>query len=153
MEEGWIRVYDEKKNKHRELPILNPMRAVLERLWERRAEVAKRTGRIPDLIFTTDDGKPVTYWRLRGPWEAARGERRLRLHNLRASCVTNLHKAGIPSLQSKEWTGHSGVAVHDRYLVTDRVAMGEIGAKYEALLDPALRSAAERAAEQSEAVQ
>jgi len=148
MEEGWIRVYIEKKNRHRELPILSPMRSVLERLWERRAEVAKQTGRIPELIFTTDDGKPVTYWRLRGPWEHARGERQLRLHDLRASCVTNLHRAGIPSLQSKEWTGHSGVEVHDRYLVTDRVAMGEIGAKYEALLGPALGSTAERAAEQ-----
>ena len=148
MEGGWVRVYIEKKNRHRDLPILSPMRAVLERLWERRAEVAKQTGRIPERIFTTDDGKPVTYWRLRGPWEHARGERRLRLHDLRASYVTNLHRAGIPSLQSKEWTGHSGVEVHDRYLVTDRVAMGEIGAKYEALLAPALGSTAERAAEQ-----
>jgi integrase len=152
MEEGWIRVYDEKKNRHRELPILSPIRVVLERLWERRAEVAKKTGRIPELIFTADDGKPFTYWRLRRPWEDARGDRRLRLHDLRASCVTNLHKAGIPSLQSKEWTGHSGVEVHDRYLVTDRVAMGEIGAKYEALLEPALGETAECAAEQKDLV-
>ena len=152
MEEGWIRVYIEKSNKHRELPILSPMRAVLERLRERRAEVARKTGRIPELIFTADDGKPMTYWRLRGPWEAARGDRRLRMHDLRASCVTNLHKAGIPSLQSMEWTGHSGVEVHSRYLVTDRVAMGEIGAKYEALLEPALGHAAECTAEQQNMV-
>jgi hypothetical protein len=64
------------------------MRVVLERLWERRAEVAKKTGKIPELIFTAADGKPFTYWRLRGPWENARGDRRLRLHDLRASRVT-----------------------------------------------------------------
>ena len=59
------------------------------------------------------------------------------------------HKAGIPSLQSKEWTGHSGVAVHGRYLVIDRVALAEIGAKYEALLGTALEmeGTAERTAE------
>jgi hypothetical protein len=42
--------------------------------------------------------------------------------------------------------------VHDRYLVTDRVAMGEIGAKYEALLEPALGTTAECTAEQKNLV-
>ena len=42
--------------------------------------------------------------------------------------------------------------MHSRYLVTDRVAMGEIGAKYEALLDLALGTAAECTAEQQNMV-
>jgi hypothetical protein len=49
---------------------------------------------------------------------------------MRASCVTNLANAGVPSLQAKEWTGHAGLEVHDRYNVVNRQALAAVGERY-----------------------
>ena len=134
MEAGWIRFYVSKTDEYREQPIIGPMRAVLEELQVQRAEVGKRTGRLSDRVFVNDAGQPVSYSRLRTPWERARGESGYRLHDLRASCVTNLANAGVPSLQAKEWTGHAGLEVHDRYNVVNRAALAVVGETYSAML-------------------
>ena len=134
LEAGWIRFYVSKTDEYREQPIIGPMNEVLEELQAHRAEVAKRTGRLTERVFVNEHGQAVTYSRLRTPWEKARGDRGLRLHDMRASCVTNLANAGVPSLQAKEWTGHAGLEVHDRYNVVNRQALAAVGERYAAML-------------------
>lgn len=139
LEAGWIRFYVAKTDEYREQPIIGPMCAVLEELRAHRAEVAKRTGRLSERVFVTDRGKPLGYGQLRKPWEAARGDSGLRIHDLRASCVTNLANAGVPSLQAKEWTGHAGLEVHDRYNVVNRQSLAVVGERYGQLLSAELQ--------------
>lgn len=132
-EEGWLRFYVSKADEWRELPLIEPLTEVLDRLEEHRATVAKATGRLTDRLFVNEQGKPVTYSRLRTPWEKARPEG-TRLHDLRASAVTNLHTAGIPDSQAMKWTGHKSIDVHAGYDVGSRVALAEIGKQYSRLL-------------------
>jgi len=139
LEAGWIRFYVSKTDEYREQPIIGPMRSVLEDLQAHRAEVARRTGRLSERVFVTDRGKPLSYGRLRQPWEEARGDSGLRIHDLRASCVTNLANAGVPSLQAKEWTGHAGLEVHDRYNVVNRQSLAVVGERYGQLLSAELQ--------------
>jgi integrase len=130
MEAGWIRFYVSKTDEYREQPIIGPMGDLLEELRAHRAEVGRATGRLSERVFVNEAGKQVTYSRLRAPWEKARGSSGLRIHDLRASCVTNLANAGVPSLQAKEWTGHAGLEVHDRYNVVNRQALAAVGERY-----------------------
>lgn len=134
LESGWIRFYVAKTDEYREQPIIGPMRDLLDEIQAHRAVVATRTGRLTERVFVTDEGRALTYSRLRQPWERARGDTGLRLHDLRASCVTNLANAGVPSLQAKEWTGHAGLGVHDRYLVVSRQSLAAVGERYCELL-------------------
>ena len=134
MESGWFRFDVAKTDEYGEQPIIGPMRDLLDGIQAHRAVVATRTGRLTERVFVTDEGRALTYSRLRQPWERARGDTGLRLHDLRASCVTNLSNAGVPSLQAKEWTGHAGLGVHDRYLVVSRQSLAAVGERYCELL-------------------
>jgi len=60
--------------------------STLPKTWR----LSPATGRLSERVFVNDRGQPVTYSRLRTPWEAARRESGFRLHDLRTSCVTNL---------------------------------------------------------------
>jgi len=132
-EDGWFRFYVSKTDEWRELPLIEPLGELVARLEAHRAMVARTTGRLSDRVFVNDAGKPMTYSRVRIPWERARHEG-LRLHDLRASAVTNLHSAGIPDSQAMKWTGHRSVGVHAGYDVGSRVALAEIGRQYSRLL-------------------
>ena len=52
----------------------------------------------------------------------------------RTGCVTNLTNAGVPMLQTKEWTVHTGLGVHDRYFVVSRQSLAAAGERYSELL-------------------
>jgi hypothetical protein len=79
---------------------------------------------LPHFVVRSADRGPRT------PWEKARGDRGYRLHDLGASWVTNPANAGVPSIQAKEWTGHAGLEIHDRYNVVSRAALAVVSDTY-----------------------
>ena len=61
------------------------------------------------------------------------------MHDLRASCVTNLANACVTLLQAKEWAGNAGLEVHDRYNVVKRQSRAVVGERYGQLLSAELQ--------------
>ena len=115
-EAGTVTFWIAKTQQELTQPMIGPVRAVLERLWQRRAEVAKDTERICERVFVNDTGKPFTYGMLRHPWERARTPDTFRLHDCRAACASNLSNAQVSSLAAMGWTSHASLAAHERYI-------------------------------------
>ena len=104
-----------------------------------RPSTASRTGRLTERELVTNEGRELTYSRLRQSWEKVRGVSGLRMHDLRASCVTNLANACVTLLQAKEWAGNAGLEVHDRYNVVKRQSRAVVGERYGQLLSAELQ--------------
>lgn len=60
---------------------------------------------------------PISGSQLQARWRDARGDPRIRFHDLRHTCASWLVQAGVPLLTVRDFLGHSTVAVTQRYAV------------------------------------
>lgn len=101
-----------KEKKVRRVPIRD------ELLWVLRWLPSKETGQV---VFVDDKGKPITPERASERLRAAAKKaelsesERLRFHDLRHTCATDLLNAGTPVHVVKEWLGHARLETTDKY--------------------------------------
>jgi integrase len=149
-ERGWLRLEpgETKNGQGRNFPLIPRLRAVLERQYQRKQQIERRTGRIIDSLFFRDNGEPIRDFR--GAWEGAcvragfgrwkdpenrRGYSGTLFHDLRRSAVRNLVRAGIPQVVAQQLTGHLTASVFKRYAIVDESMLQEAGEKLSDLYD------------------
>jgi integrase len=132
LEDGWLRLEpgETKNDEGRNYPLIPRLREVIERQYERKRDIERKTGRIVDSLFFRRNGEPIRDFR--GAWEGAckrAGHPGLLFHDLRRSAVRNLVRAGIPQLVAMQLTGHLTASVFKRYAIIDRSMLEEAGEK------------------------
>ena len=129
-ENGYIRLEpDETKNDDgREFPMIDELRAVLERQRERTRFIERKIGRFVPWVFHRE-GRPIKEFRK--AWDAAcrKAEVGDRIpHDLRRTAVRNLEQAGVPRSAAMAMVGHRTESIYRRYAITDK-KMIDLGAE------------------------
>lgn len=111
-----IRIPRTKNRQPRIIPIVGPLREVLERRWERR-KVTREDGTtlLADLVFHKA-GKPFRDYRR--AWASAfrlAGIPKRTWHDFRRTAARNMVNAGVPEKVAMEITGHLTRSIFDRY--------------------------------------
>lgn len=97
-----------KSGKPREIPLNSRLTEVLKAHRHERG----------DLVFSTDDGKPLDPSNVKRPFQAAlkkAGLRMIRIHDLRHSFASQLVMEGVPLRVVQELLGHASITMTLRY--------------------------------------
>lgn len=136
---------EQSKNKRRRVLDFSGMDDLRDTLADQLAaaeRIGRTVGRVVTAVFHEPDGTPVTAYRLRVAWEAARetaGYSHKQIHDFRRTRARNLVRAGVPESVAMKVTGHKTRSTFARYDITSGEDLREAGARVQAY-EAALRA-------------
>ncbi len=136
LDAGWLRLEpgESKNKKGGNFPLIPELRSVLQEQHKRKTRIEQATGRIVDVLFFHDDGRPVKNFR--GAWEGAcerAGHPGILFHDLKRSSARNLVRAGVPEAVAMRLIGHLTPSIFKRYAIVDETMLLEGAEKLSAL--------------------
>jgi integrase len=134
---GLLTFRDTKNGTDRDVPVLEPMRAPLEKLRAANPEA--------EYVFVRGNGERIRDFKR--AWKNATTRAGLagrKFHGLRRGMAVNLMAAGMDSQTARKITGHRDAFTFERYRVLQRGAILEAGAKLAAHLKKGARKGPRR---------
>lgn len=129
---------EQSKNKRRrklDFSAMADLRDILTDQLASAERIGRAVGRVVTVVFHEHDGTPITEYRLRVAWEAAReaaGYPHKQIHDFRRTRARNLVRAGVPESVAMKVTGHLTRSMFSRYDITSGDDLREAGARAQA---------------------
>ncbi|MDP2578211.1 MAG: site-specific integrase [Candidatus Palauibacterales bacterium] len=128
---------NETKNaKPRRFPLIERVRHILDKQWERKEQIERQRQIIVPWVFMLDHGGPIKY--PEKSWKRATkaaGLEGLLRHDLRRAAIMNMERAGLPRSTSMALSGHLSASIYNRYCIQSEQMLKEGGARLQALHD------------------